>query len=178
MPVYKITRPAGSERQHCHGIELKNEGDCFYIDDHKVAASFNRWGWRSEEVEAAPEGVNFYPCLKTPSLRVIMDDQTIHVLTKPGGKWLITRPPLLALGPMRYGVDVTKPFEVTDYDLAEKFKKDGFIVEAIAKKVAPKTEPEVIVIPEPVGDPAPEGGDVPPKPKGRVSRTIDQITRG
>src|SRR3990167_6512710 len=140
MAVYKITRPAGSERQHCHGIELKKEGDSFYIDDHKVAASFNRWGWRPEEVEKVPEGANFYPCLETRSLRVIMDDQTIHVLTKQGGRWLITKPLLLALGPMRYGYNVNKPFEVTDYDIAEKFKKDGFIVEAIAKKVEPKTD--------------------------------------
>ena len=125
---YKITRPRGSERQFCYGIECKKEGNCFYIDDAKVASGFNTWGWKPEEVESVPSGERFFSCLETPSLRKIMDNKQIHVLTKKKGKWLVTRPPLLALGPFRYGVDVTKPFEVEDSDLMEKFRKDGFIV--------------------------------------------------
>ena len=59
-------------------------------------------------------------------------------------------------------------------ELMEKFKKDGFIIEEIAKKVAPKTEPEVIVMPEAEPESKPEEEEVKPK-RSKAYTTLEAM---
>lgn len=171
MSYYKITRPQGSNRLFCYGVQL-SVGESVTIDNETLAKGFRTQGWAVEEVEKAEgdlieveakDGEGNY---RHPALARFLDARDALEIINPQGEWEITRP-ASSQAIHLFGRDVRQPFITEDYDEVREFMVRDFDVKQISGKgIQEESHAQV------EGEDAGSG-----KPKPRPLTTADQPRR-